>query len=161
VVDRHGFERFFESRYPGVVRACVLVVLDRDTAEEVAAEAFTVLWRRWDELTDEDHAGGFVYKTAMRLCVKNTRRSMRERLGEVPEMAAADESGVVARRRDVFAALAELPMRQRQAVVLRDWAGFETEDIAQMLGTRASTVRVHLARGREAMRTRLATKEPR
>jgi DNA-directed RNA polymerase specialized sigma24 family protein len=52
-----------------------------------------------------------------------------------------------------------LPLRQRQAVVLRDWAGYETHRVAAMLGMRESTVRVHLARGRAALRTALKVEE--
>jgi DNA-directed RNA polymerase specialized sigma24 family protein len=37
-------------------------------------------------------------------------------------------------------------------VVLRDWAGFSTSDIAGLLSMRESTVRVHLARGRGRLR---------
>jgi DNA-directed RNA polymerase specialized sigma24 family protein len=59
----------------------------------------------------------------------------------------------------VFAALALISLHQRQAVVLRDWAGFETDDVAEMLGLKPSTVRVYLMRGREALRERLAVKE--
>jgi RNA polymerase sigma factor (sigma-70 family) len=60
----------------------------------------------------------------------------------------------------VFAALGRLSLRQRQAVTLRDWAGFETEEVASMLGMSASTVRVHLARGRAALRETLGVREP-
>jgi RNA polymerase sigma-70 factor (ECF subfamily) len=62
-------------------------------------------------------------------------------------------------RHDVGRALAELPVRQRQAVVLRDWAGFETAEVARMLGTKESTVRVHLARARERLRESLTVNE--
>jgi DNA-directed RNA polymerase specialized sigma24 family protein len=44
-------------------------------------------------------------------------------------------------------------------VVLRDWAGFETAEVARILGARESTVRVHLARGRAALRERLTVEE--
>jgi DNA-directed RNA polymerase specialized sigma24 family protein len=44
-------------------------------------------------------------------------------------------------------------------VVLRDWAGFETSEVARMLGTKESTVRVHLARGRAALRDVLTMEE--
>jgi DNA-directed RNA polymerase specialized sigma24 family protein len=43
--------------------------------------------------------------------------------------------------------------------VLRDWAGFETDEVARMLGTKESTVRVHLARGRAALRSALTVEE--
>jgi len=58
-----------------------------------------------------------------------------------------------------MACLRELSVRQRQAVVLRDWAGFETSEVASMLGVRESTVRVHLARGRQALRQSLSVEE--
>ena len=60
---------------------------------------------------------------------------------------------------EVFAALGELPVRQRQVVILRDWAGFPTADVARALGLRESTVRVHLARGRPALRELLTIEE--
>jgi RNA polymerase sigma factor (sigma-70 family) len=134
-----------------------LVLLDRAEAEDVAAEAFARLWSHWGRIRGEDHAGGYVFKTAMRLCSKRRHRASREVLGEVPERGAA--TGDPEARRDVVAALAELPLRQRQSVVLRDWAGFETAEVARMLGTRESTVRVHLARGRGALRAALSVEE--
>ena len=135
------------------------MVLDVGLAEEIAAEAFMHLWRRWPEIHDDDHAGGFVYTTAMRLCFRRKKRADREVLGEVDDVPHLEEAGSSLERREIFAALAELPLRQRQSVVLRDWAGFETEEIAEMLEMQAGTVRVHLARGRDALRRRLGTKE--
>jgi len=76
-----------------------------------------------------------------------------------PNGGAPDEIARALDRRDVMGALGRLPMRQRQAVVLRDWAGFRTNEIAGMLRVRESTVRVHLARGRQALRDSLAVEE--
>ena len=161
VADREGFERFFRARYPQLVRACALVTLDVAAAEEIAAEAFSRLWPRWGQMHDEDHAGGYVYTTAMRMCSKRRSRSRRELIGDVADRPSArDETSSALDREEVFAALALLSVRQRQAVTLRDWAGFETDEVALMLGTSASTVRVHLARGREALRETLGVKEP-
>jgi RNA polymerase sigma-70 factor (ECF subfamily) len=73
----------------------------------------------------------------------------------VPDRGVAD----VDAHGSVMDALRTLPLRQRQSVVLRDWAGFETAEVARMLGTKASTVRVHLARGRAALREALTVEE--
>jgi DNA-directed RNA polymerase specialized sigma24 family protein len=43
--------------------------------------------------------------------------------------------------------------------VLRDWAGYGTDRVAAILGTRESTVRVHLARGRASLRSALNVEE--
>ena len=77
-------------------------------------------------------------------------------IGAVPERS---ELGDPDARMSVVEALRGLPLRQRQSVVLRDWAGFETSEVARMLGTKESTVRVHLARGRAALRDVLAVEE--
>lgn len=161
VADHEGFERFFRVRFSQLVRACALVTLDVTAAEEIAAEAFSRLWPRWGQMHDDDHAGGYVYTTAMRLCSKRRTHARREVVGDVAERPSSrDEVGTALERAEVFAALARLSLRQRQAVTLRDWAGFETDEVASMLGMSASTVRVHLARGRASLRVTLGVKEP-
>jgi RNA polymerase sigma factor (sigma-70 family) len=158
VVDQVDFEGFYREHLPRVMRACALVTLDPSAAEEVAAEAFSRLWAAWGRIEDEDHAGGYVYKTAMRLCAKRASRRRHE-VVVVVERSGPDDTAAVDDRRTVFAALAELPLRQRQALALRDWAGFETAEVARMLGMRESTVRVHLSRARESMRRRLSVED--
>jgi RNA polymerase sigma factor (sigma-70 family) len=156
VPDRAGFEAFYAAHLPRVVRACALVLLDRGDAEDVAAEAFARLWSHWGQIHGDDHAGGYVFKTAMRLCSKRRRRAAKEMVGAVPERSRASDPET---RVSVIDALRGLPLRQRQSVVLRDWAGFETSEVATMLGTKESTVRVHLARGRAAIREVLTVEE--
>lgn len=157
MADRAGFEAFYAGHQPRVMRACALVLLDRTEAEDVAAEAFARLWSHWSQIHGEEHAGGYVFTTAMRLCSKRRRRAAREIVGEVPERLA--QTGDPETRRDVLAALAELPLRQRQSVVMRDWAGFGTDEVARVLGAKESTVRVHLARGRAALRAALSVED--
>ena len=155
--DRAGFEAFYAGHLSRVVRACALVLLDRGEAEDVAAEAFARLWSHWGQIHGEDHAGGYVFKTAMRLCSKRRRRASREIVGVVPDRAVTSPD--VGPSGAVTDALRRLPLRQRQSVVLRDWAGFETAEVARILGTKESTVRVHLARGRAALRETLTVEE--
>lgn len=156
MLDRVGFEAFYAEHLSRVVRACALVLLDRGDAEDVAAEAFGRLWSHWGQIHGVDHAGGYVFKTAMRLCSKRRRRAAREMIGTVPERSRDTDPGA---RLAVVDALRALPIRQRQSVVLRDWAGFETSEVARLLGTKESTVRVHLARGRAALREALTVEE--
>jgi RNA polymerase sigma factor (sigma-70 family) len=159
VADRARFEGFFREHFARVTRACALVLLEPTVAEEVAAEAFTRLWARWGQIESEEHAAGYVFKTAMRLAWKRARLGRREVVGPVPDSSGPDEIGRTLDRKDVLSALARLPIRERQAVTLRDWAGFETQQVASMLRIRESTVRVHLARGREALRRSLSVEE--
>ena len=156
MADAAAFERFYRANLARIVRACLLVTLDRASAEDAAAEAFARLWSKWNQIQDDDHAGGFVFKSAMRLCRREVSRRRRPAPSAEGPIDWTDRATV---RQDVAGALAGLSLRQRQAVVLRDWAGFETRDVARTLGVRESTVRVHLARGRERLRQALAIHE--
>ena len=59
-------------------------------------------------------------------------------------------------RAAVELALAELPLPFRSAVVLRDVEDLSYEEIAEILQVRVGTVKSRLARGREALRSKLA-----
>jgi RNA polymerase sigma factor (sigma-70 family) len=155
VPDTAAFEAFYRENLARIVRACFLVTLDRQMAEDIAAEAFARLWSKWGSIHGPDHAGGFVFKTAMRLCRKRSRSVV------APQARSIDEAEAVVDRTDVFAALGRLPVRQRQVIVLRDWAGFGTGEVARIIGARESTVRVHLARGRATLRAALSVEDRR
>jgi RNA polymerase sigma-70 factor (ECF subfamily) len=157
VADRAAFEGFYREHLARVIRACRLVLLDHDEAEEVAAEAFARLWARWGAINDDHHAGGFVYTTAMRLCARRARRRRSQ-----PAPRAAMPRDDVARaldREEISRSLRTLSVRQRQAVVLRDWAGFGTAEAANLLGMREATLRVHLHRARRHLRDELRIEE--
>ena len=100
-----------------------------------------------------------MFKTAMRLCARRGRSLRRKGPWPPVEPSGPDEMDRLLDRRAIVRALSVLSVRQRQAVVLRDWAGYETTEVAAMLGMRESTVRVHLARGRQALRAALRAEE--
>lgn len=158
MADRAGFEGFYREHLARVIRACRLVLLDHAEAEDVAAEAFARLWSKWGSINDDHHAGGFVYTTAMRLCARRGRRRRAEAAGTRAPVPADDVERAVDRQ-EIARALGTLSVRQRQAVVLRDWAGFDTAEVARLLGMREPTVRVHLHRARAHLREALRMQE--
>ena len=157
MADRSAFEGFYREHLARLIRACRLVLLDRAEAEDVAAEAFARLWSRWNAINDDHHAGGYVYTTAMRLCARRARRPRPVPVAEGP--SATDEVARALDRGEIERALGGLSVRQRQAVVLRDWAGFDTAEVARLLRLREATVRVHLHRARANLRQALRWEE--
>ncbi len=116
VADREGFEAFYRERYARVVRACTLVLLDAAAAEDVAAESFARLWAHWGRIHDDDHAGGYVFTTAMRLCSKRRSRSARVVIGDMTQRSSGtDEASAALLRNEVFGALGRLSVRQLMA----------------------------------------------
>jgi hypothetical protein len=76
--DGAAFDAFFRENFARIVRASARVTLDVSVAGDIAAEAFARLWGKWSQIDDDDHAGGFVFKTAMRLCYRELSRRRRK-----------------------------------------------------------------------------------
>jgi len=59
--------------------------------------------------------------------------------------------------RDLAKAMAMLPIRQREVVLLRFYEGFDTRETAEILGCREGTVKAHLHRATQTLRAGLAS----
>jgi RNA polymerase sigma-70 factor, ECF subfamily len=90
----------------------------------------------------------WVWRSAFRIAAGELKERGR-RGGEPREEPAYELPDLTGR---LMAALGELPMKQRAALVLRHYAGYETHEVARIIGVSQATVRVHLSRGRRRMR---------
>ena len=143
-----GFADFYRSDAPAVFQTVYLLCRDRSAAEDATQEGFARALERWGRLRGQPWVGGWVTSTALNAA----RRALRRR--PPPAASPATEHDVDSTL-DVWRAVRSLPLRQQQAVVLRYRADLSTEEIAASMGCDAGTVRTHLARAREAIRTRI------
>jgi RNA polymerase sigma factor (sigma-70 family) len=147
-----GFEGFFEAWNGPLYRALWLVARNRHEAEEIMQDAFLALWERWDRVSTMQDPTGYLYRTAMNVFRKRTRRAalaLRRALSRAPEPVAFAE---IDEQQDVVAALSGLTPRQRAALVLTDVMGYSSEEAGRALGVTAGTVRGLASRGRENLR---------
>jgi len=135
----------YRSHRMGMVRLAILLVDDVASAEDVVQEAFTGLYRHWSGLRDRAAAIGY-----LRTAVVNGSRSMlrRRRTARAyvppdPGTARSAESLAMmsAEHRAVVAALADLPDRQREVLVLRYYGGLSEAEIAEATGLSKGTVK--------------------
>jgi len=127
---------------------------DRPSAEDVVQEAFCGLYRRWDRLADADRALYYVRASVLNGCRSVLRRRAARHRAEAYDLPAASAETVVLsgqEREEVIHALARLPRRQREALVLRFYLDLSDEQIARVMGIRQSTVRSTAHRGLEAV----------
>src|SRR5450755_2544250 len=114
------FDEFYGMYFDRVARALTLAGADRDLARDAAQEAFARALRRWRKVREMDRPDGWVYVVAMNQLRDQWRRT--ERHGEraaARDDGTGDNTSGVATRLSVRDAIATLPPRQRQAVVLR------------------------------------------
>jgi RNA polymerase sigma-70 factor (ECF subfamily) len=142
---------------PRVLGFAARMLSDRTEAEDVAQEAMLRLWRMapdWQQ--GEARVATWLYRVASNLCLDRLRRSRPRGLGDVAEPEDTTP-GVVARMIEadrvlaLDAALAALPDRQRQAVVLRHIEGLSNPEIAAVMDIGVEAVESLVARGKKGL----------
>lgn len=154
--DRSSFETLFRRHREEVARTAFLLVRDRHLAQDVAQEAFLIGWRDLGRLRDPRHFRAWVTGIAVNLARRRGGgiRLLPGRptvpLDDGPERttgAGADAELDISIRE----AVAALPRRLREAVVLRFYGGFTEAEMSSALRIPAGTVKSRLARARDRL----------
>ncbi len=152
-------ERLYVQHWASLVGLATLLVRDREVAEDVAQDAFVALHGRWDRLREREKALAYLRRSVVNGCRSAGRRNTlatRHRPQPAPDVASAESSALVgARREEVLAALATLPRRQREVLVLRHWLDLSEAEIASTLRISRGSFKTHSSRGLTALRTTL------
>jgi RNA polymerase sigma-70 factor (ECF subfamily) len=162
VTTSSRFEVLFEAQHPRLYGVVYRVLGDPNESEEVAQEAFLRLSSDPVMARPDDEVAAWLTRVGMNLAFN--RRRDRARFAARTERArrleqgghASDPAVAVLRREDqdeVRRALAELPERQRECLLLRH-SGYSYAEIAEVLEVAVGSVGVLLARGEKAFRER-------
>jgi RNA polymerase sigma-70 factor (ECF subfamily) len=148
-------------------------------AEDLVQDTFLQAYRKWDQFEGRSEPTSWLYTIAARLC----RRRQRRRSGEPRHVESLSDllpsrDATVARipsdddspldeqlRREaqerVERALAELSVRLRLPLVLKDIAELSVAEVADILGLKEATVKTRVHRARLALRHALTEVLPR
>jgi RNA polymerase sigma-70 factor (ECF subfamily) len=151
------FEELYTSTFGRLVGQLFLVTGDLHEAEEVVQEAFTRAAGRWQRLREYDLPELWVRRVAINLATDGRRR-VRRRLAVQAQLDAEQAAVVPPISVDglaVAAALATLPRRQRQVVVLHYLLDVPVGEVARQLSMPVGTVKSRLARARSALAAQL------
>ncbi|MDH2391200.1 sigma-70 family RNA polymerase sigma factor [Streptomyces sp. HNM0663] len=160
VTDPDGLERevtvsrLFDLHYASMLRLAAL--LGADDPENIVAEAYYQIYRKWRKLRDTEAAEAYLRSTVCNLTRMRIRHlQVVRRHAETPpaDFVASAESSALLRadQRVLIGALQQLPARQREALVLRHWLGLKESEIAAAMGISAGSVKTHTSRGIAAL----------
>ncbi len=149
---------------PRAYRHAARVLGDLAEAEDIAQEAMLKLWHAAKTWRADGPAqpATWLYRVVANLSVDRLRRAGRavglDDIDDPPDTAPSVETRLTQKARvaALDAALARLPERQRQAVVLRHIEGLSNPDIAKILDIGVEAVESLTARGKRALKIHLA-----
>ncbi len=150
IYHRHGTAVFqFAWRLTG----------SRTTADDITQECFLALIRSAGFDDDRGELRSYLFGIVRNLVFRRLRISEREAEEAAEAPATVDLLGdlLKAERSELVAgAIAQLPMLQREAIILFTFEELSLEQIAQITGIDANAVKSRLHRARESLRTALA-----
>lgn len=132
-----------------------VVAGDADLAADCVAEAFSRAYERWDRIAPGPNPTGWVYRVAMNVVRRQLRRRAVEArlLRRVVPATVTPPADVTP---ELWAEVAALPQRQREAVALRYVADLSEAEVAQVLGVAVGTASSTLTAARRRLADRLA-----
>jgi RNA polymerase sigma-70 factor (ECF subfamily) len=160
--DTSAARRLVSAKLPRILGLATRMLRDASEAEDVAQEAFVRVWR---------HAGAWqpgrarfdtwLHTVVLNLCRDRLRRRREisgSELAEAIDPAANAEQGLIETERGeaVAQAIATLPERQREAILLVHYQELSGAEAAAALEISVEALESLLARGRRALRAQFA-----
>jgi RNA polymerase sigma-70 factor (sigma-E family) len=147
-------EQFARERALELTRFAYLITGDRGRGEDMVQEALFGMHRRFGDVLELADPLAYARRSIINAHASGLRRRrVVEMLSDSPpdlspaDLALPDDSDDL-----LWAALYELPPRQRTVLVARYYLGHNDRDIAVMLGCRVSSVRSLAARAFKTLR---------
>jgi RNA polymerase sigma-70 factor (sigma-E family) len=155
------FEEFVAARLGSLVRYATVVTWDPHLAEDIIQNVLVRAQARWSRIGRLDAPELYVKRMVVNEFLSWRRRRAAQSIplpGESLDvlMPVAPDPTTGRDERDAMLRLiATLPPRQRAVIALRFYEDLAVEQIADLLGCRAVTVRTHLSRALAALQQAL------
>jgi RNA polymerase sigma-70 factor (ECF subfamily) len=165
---QHGDSRAFEHIMTATERRVALlswrILGDAEEVKDAMQETFLRVYRHLGTFDERRDFMGWLFRIAVNVCRDRLARS-RKRTRVFTNLDESESIAAIAGSDDVHASLAAkqeleqltravdtLPEKERLALILRDVEQLPTEQVAQILGSRPSTVRVQIHSARAKLR---------
>ncbi len=149
-----GFSAYVASRGQALLRTAYLLTGNRSDAEDLLQTALAKTYLAWDRIKDKGAVDAYVRRVLVNTQTSWWRRRRVEEYptGELPEQPTPDSTSAHALHEALWAALAELPRRQRAMVVLRYYEDLTESETAQLMGVSVGTVKSTVSRALAKLR---------
>lgn len=154
-------EVLFRRHYAALLRLAVVMLGNREAAEDAVQDAFVALQRRRWALRDPEAAEAYLRSTVLNRCRSWVRRQVTQRaprpLMLVREHQESSEDTAVthAETEDLVAHMRTLARRQREVLACRYVLELTVTETAELLGISEGSVKAHTHRGLQTLQQRI------
>jgi RNA polymerase sigma factor (sigma-70 family) len=151
----------FRRHYQSLLRLAVVMVGDREAAEDAVQDAFVSLHRNWSKLRDAGAAEAYLRSAVLNRCRSWVRRQASQRSKKplllVREHHEGPEETTVGRDEagSLVKAMRALARRQREVLACRFVLELSVAETAQLLEMSEGSVKTHTHRGLHVLQQRI------
>ena len=145
------FEAFYERHWKYVYKLCFTYMKSASDAEDCAEDVFVKVLTGEITFDDEVHERKWLTVAAINLCkdrLKGWKRKAVMPIDDEPELAAPEQED----RSDVLEAVQSLPVKYKDVIWLYYYEGYQTDEIAEILGRPPSTIRNQMRDARKLLK---------
>jgi RNA polymerase sigma-70 factor (ECF subfamily) len=156
---RRAVHTLYERHAPHVLSVVYRIVGDEELARDCAQETWMRAIRALPSFRGEARLSTWLHRVAVNTAIQARRREGRHAVSEVTfseEIAQPNGSGDVLLAQNLRRALAGIPDRMREVLILHDVDGYTHEQIGEILGVAAGTSKSQLFKARARMRELLS-----
>ncbi|ACJ32679.1 sigma-70 family RNA polymerase sigma factor [Anoxybacillus flavithermus] len=135
-----------------VLRLAYVYMRNEHDAEDVFQDVFIKLYEHMGRIQSEEHMKAWLIRVTINVCKNKLKSFVYRKMDEYEEGA---HISIAHDYFEVTSAVASLPTKYREVVHLFYYEGYQTKEIAELLGKRESTVRSLLSRAREMLKNKL------
>lgn len=169
-MERSNYIKLLEDNRDRIYSLALYSLRDADDAADITQETFLRLWRYEGDLSG-NQAKAWLMRVCHNLCIDHSRRrkTVRTYFG-IPDHDAVDnlrshqgndedpdsKLQQQRRRQELLDSMAILPAETRSIMMLHYFQDLKIQEIAGLLGLKASTIKVRLHRARHSLRKHLS-----
>lgn len=159
--DVRAFESVYRRTSDRVYAICLRMSGDGDRATELVQDVFVRVWEKLPGFRGDAQFTTWLHRLTVNLVFQDRRTRGRREAREI-RSDDLERYGRVARRSmpgtrvDLERAIAALPEKARQVLVLRDVEGYKYDEIASITGVSVGTVKAQIHRARKLVQETLS-----
>ena len=170
--DEDALDELIQRKTKPLIHLAQRILGDAEEARDIVQMTFVKVWENRERFDDRWSPNTWIYRIATNLAIDHLRsRRSKERgaepvryhLRQIAEGRAGHDFSRLHQKEvaGIFQQLAaELTEKQRAVFLLREVEGLSSQEVAEVVGCRESTVRNHLFNARKVLRRELLSRYP-
>jgi RNA polymerase sigma-70 factor (ECF subfamily) len=143
------FEAVVTKHENRLYRTALAITGNMSDAEDIVQEAFLRAYERAPDFEIEEHEKAWLIRVTVNLCNSRLRSPWRKRIVSLLESYPASEP----EQYELLKQIMTLPPKYRAVIHLLYYEGYSSKDISELTGQKESTVKSHLTRARQKLKS--------